>query len=162
MNKIRSKDCKGKLFLHHRPLFYPLLGRKNMKTFCKLFVLFSTVAALLGIPSYAQDQKVKNELADMIEAAVKETGLSINISAMNYDSVTIDKVNGRNVCSKEAKNDVVRLQEAFNRHPNIYKNIGPYLVSFTYKDGTRKVGDITELRKQGKLPDCTNIMVSVH
>ena len=133
-----------------------------MKTFCKLLVLFFIAAALLGSPSYAQDQKVKNELADMLEAVIKETGFSINISEMTYVSVTIDKVNGRNVCSKEAKNDVVRLQEVFNRHPNIYKNIGPYLVSFTYKDGTRKIGDIAELRKQGKLPDCTNIMVSVH
>lgn len=98
----------------------------------------------------------------MIETVVKQTGLNINISETNYFSVNINKVNGRNVCSLEAKAEVVRLQEAFNRHPNIYKNIGPYLVSFTYKDGTRKIGDIAELRKQGKLPACTNIMVSVH
>ena len=117
---------------------------------------------MAGGPVYAQDQKVKTELADMIETVVKETGLNINISETNYLSVNIDKVNGHNVCSSEAKDDVERLQEAFNRHPNIYKNIGPYLVSFTYKDGTRKLGDLTELRKQGRLPPCTNILVSVH
>ncbi len=139
-----------------------MLGRKNMKTLCSLLILFYTAAFVLSSPSYAQDQKVKTELADMMEAVVKETGLNINISETNYLSVNINKVNGRNVCSPEAKDDVVRLQEAFNKHPNIYKNIGPYLVSFTYKDGTRKFGDIVELRKQGKLPDCTNIMVSVH
>ena len=98
----------------------------------------------------------------MIEEVAKETGFSINISETNYISVNINKVNGRNVCSNEAKDDVVKLQQAFNRHPNIYRNIGPYLVSFTYKDGSKKVGDIAELRKQGKLPGCTNIMVSVH
>lgn len=132
-----------------------------MKAICTLLALFSA-AALIGSPTYAQDQKVNNELADMIETVVKQTGLNINISETNYFSVNINKVNGRNVCSLEAKAEVVRLQEAFNRHPNIYKNIGPYLVSFTYKDGTRKIGDIAELRKQGKLPACTNIMVSVH
>ena len=133
-----------------------------MKALCRLFILSSTAAIMLSGPSYAQNQKVKNKLADMIEAVVKEAGLNINISETNYLSVNINKVNGRSVCSPEAKGDVVRLQEAFNKHPNIYKNIGPYLVTFTYKDGTRKVGDIVELRKQGKLPDCTNIMVSVH
>lgn len=133
-----------------------------MKAICRLFALFSAVALVVGNPSFAQDQKVKTELAEMIEAVVKETGLNINISETNYASVNINKVNGRNVCSSEAKDDVVRLQEAFNRQVNIYKNIGPYLVTFTYKDGTRKVGDIAELRKQGKLPACTNIMVSVH
>jgi len=133
-----------------------------MKTLCRLLILSSTAAFGLSGPSYAQDQKVKNELADMIEAVVKEAGLNINISETNYLSVNINKVNGRSVCSPEAKDDVVRLQEAFNKHPNIYRNIGPYLVSFTYKDGTRTIGDIAELRKQGKLPDCTNIMVSVH
>jgi len=133
-----------------------------MKTLCRLLILSSTAVFWLSGPSYAEDQKVKNELADLIEAVVKDTGLNINISETNYLSVNINMVNGRNVCSPEAKKDVVRLQEAFNKHPNIYKNIGPYLVSFTYKDGTRKVGDIVELRKQGKLPGCTNIMVSVH
>jgi hypothetical protein len=133
-----------------------------MKTYSRLFILFATAAFGLSGPCYAQDQKVKTELADMIEAVVKETGININISETTYFSVNINKVNGRNVCSSEAKDDVLKLQEAFNRHPNIYKNIGPYLVSFTYKDGTRKVGDVAELRRQGKLPDCTNIIVSVH
>ena len=133
-----------------------------MKTIFKLTALLLPTALLLGGYVYGQDQKVKSELADMIEAVVKETGLSINISETNFTSVNINKINGRNVCSKEAKDDVVALQQAFNKHPNIYKNIGPYLVSFSYKDGTRKIGDIAELRKQGKLPGCTNIMVSVH
>ena len=133
-----------------------------MKTIFKLTALLLPTALLLGGYVYGQDQKVKLELADMIETVVKETGLSINISETNFTSVNINKINGRNVCSKEAKDDVVALQQAFNKHPNIYKNIGPYLVSFSYKDGTRKIGDIAELRKQGKLPGCTNIMVSVH
>ncbi len=133
-----------------------------MKLLNKLLVLLSCATLLLGSLAYAADQKVKTELADMIEAVVKETGLNINISDTDYLSVNINEVNGRNVCSKEAKDDVVKLQEAFNRNPNIYKNIGPYLVSFTYEDGSRKFGDIAKLRKQGKLPNCTNIMVSVH
>jgi len=133
-----------------------------MKFILNLVVLLSFAAFFPGGPAYAKDQKVKAALANMIEAVVKETGFSINISDMDYLSVNIDKVNGRRVCSKDAKSDVVKLQEAFNRSPKIYKNIGPYLVSFTYKDGTRKVADISELRKQGKLPACTNIMVSVH
>jgi hypothetical protein len=133
-----------------------------MKAMFRRFALVIAAVFMAGGPAYAQDQKVKTELADMIEAVVKETGLNINISETNNLSVNINKVNGRNVCSLEAKDDVVRLQEAFNRHPNIYKNIGPYLVSFTYKDGTKKVGNIAELRNQGKLPACTNILVSVH
>ena len=98
----------------------------------------------------------------MIEAVAKETNFRINISEMNFTSVNINKINGRNVCSKEAKNDVTILQQAFNNHPNIYKNIGPYLVSFSYKDGSRKFGDIALLRSQGVIPGCTNIFVSVH
>ena len=133
-----------------------------MKLPYKLLFLFSSATFLLGSPAYAEDKKVKMELADMIEAVVKETGLSINISDTDYLSVNINQVNGRSVCSTEAKDDVMKLQDAFNRNSNIYKNIGPYLVSFTYEDGTRKFGDIEKLRKQGKLPSCTNIMVSVH
>ncbi len=133
-----------------------------MKLSYELLFLLSSATLLLGSPAYAEDKKVKMELADMIEAAVRESGLSINISDTNYLSVNINEVNGRSVCSKEAKDDVVKLQEAFNRNPNIYKNIGPYLVSFTYEDGSRKIGDIAKLRKQGKLPSCTDIMVSVH
>ncbi len=125
------------------------------------FLLLSGVFLFSGYV-HGQDQKVKFELADMVEAVAKETNFRMNISEMNFTSVNINKINGRNVCSKEAKKDVMRLQQAFNNHPNIYKNIGPYLVSFSYKDGSRKIGDITSLRNQGVIPGCTNIFVSVH
>ena len=105
---------------------------------------------------------VRNELADMVEQVVPETRISINISAMTDTSVNISSVNGKNVCSQEAKEDVIKLQKAFDKHPSIYRNIGPYIVSFTDRAGKKVYGDLPKLRTDGVAPECTDVYVSIH
>lgn len=127
-------------------------------------ILAFLVTILLCFPAvgFGVNQPVKDELADMVEQVVVSTGLSINISQQSRTSVNINKVNGLDVCSNEASNDVLTLQQAFDQHPNIYKNIGPRLVSIASEDGKKTIGSLDALKAQGAVDGCPNIYISVH
>ena len=150
---------------------YPLLTRnldntyirhKNMKRKVILSILVALFIYGCATKNTNVRQPVRNELADMVEQVVAETRISINISAMTDTSVNINEVNGKNVCSQEAKEDVIKLQKAFDSHPNIYLNIGPYIVSSTDHEGKKVYGDLQKLRADGIVPECTNVYVSIH
>jgi hypothetical protein len=130
----------------------------------KLSFLILVAIFLYGCAAKNTDMRrpVRNELADMVEQVVAETRISINISGMTDTSVNISSVNGRDVCSQEAKEDVIKLQKAFDNHPSIYRNIGPYIVSFTDRDGNKVYGDLQKLTADGIAPECTNVYVSIH
>ena len=98
----------------------------------------------------------------MVEEVVAETGISINISESTPTSVNINQVNGRDVCSTEARADVERLQRAFDAHPNIHRNIGPALITITDRAGRKVSGDRRKLEKEGIPKGCSNIYVSVY
>lgn len=115
-----------------------------------------------ALASVADDSPaVLTELAEMIEAAVLETGLSININGSEEDSVSINTINGRSVCSDEAFQDVLTLQEAFNRQEHIRRNFGPAFLSVTFASGERKFLDKEDLIEQGVIEVCTSIYVSI-
>jgi len=123
------------------------------------------LAALLARPVSAQGDgegiPVNEELADMVEEVSAATGISLTIGMQTPTSVNIRKVNGRNVCAPESLSDVERLQLAFERHPNIYRNIGPALVVITGVDSRKKRVSLDELRARGVIAGCPSIYVSV-
>jgi hypothetical protein len=122
-------------------------------------VLFAVASPLLV---FADSQPVREDLATMVEEVGAQTGLSFNIGASTPTSVNINQVNGRSVCSAEARADVERLQRAFDAHRSIYKNIGPVLITITDRSGKKTSGDRAKLEKDGILKGCPNIYVSVH
>jgi hypothetical protein len=118
-------------------------------------------AAAHASPARGENIPVNDALADMVEEVGAATGMSLNIVKQTPTSLNINKVNGRNVCSADAGADVETLQRAFDRHPNIHRNIGPALVTLTKRDGTKIHGNLDLLRRKGILAGCTNIYVSV-
>lgn len=70
-------------------------------------------------------------LAKMIEQAIAETGFSISITVIQDTAVRIDKINRKNLCALGEAENVRKLQEAFNRQPDIEYNFGPQLMSVT-------------------------------
>ena len=113
------------------------------------------LAASAGPPN----APVRDALATMVEQVSVSTGVSFTISESTPTSVNISQVNGRSVCAAEARSDVERVQQAFDRHPSISRNIGPALVSITDRDGTKHHLDPADAN--GVLKACTNIYVSV-
>ena len=88
------------------------------------------------------DQPVSDATARMIEAVVRQVGMTINInsttggnhapSSNHYrgKAVDIDRVDGLPV---SADSDAVeRLQEAFRAHPNIREHFGPFICEKTH------------------------------
>lgn len=85
----------------------------------------------------------------MIEDAVREFGEPININSTTggehsptsrhytNQAVDINRIgpDGKNV--SEVPDKARRLQEIFNRHPNVRENFGPALNTKTLGDGTR-------------------------
>jgi len=126
-----------------------------MNRFLLAALLMSSVASATDSPA------LDTRLAVIVEAAVRATGLSINISQTTTYSVNIDKIDGKNVCDPAAASEVKRFQDALNDQPNIKENYGPAYFSLTSLDGTRKVVAPEQLKKQGTLKGCTNIYVSV-
>jgi len=120
------------------------------------------LSLFLALASVADDSPaVLTELAEMVEAVVRETGMSININGSEEDSVNIDTINGRSVCSDEAFQDVQILQEAFNRQKHIRRNFGPAFFSVTFSSGERKFLDKEDLVERGVIEGCMDIYVSI-
>ena len=128
----------------------------------QILVPLLVLMAITPTPSSAQYRPVYAELATMVEEVVAETGISINISESTPTSVNINQVNGRDVCSAEARADVERLQHVFDVHSNIHMNIGPALITITDRTGKKFSGDRRKLEKEGIFKGCSNIYVSVH
>ncbi len=128
----------------------------------KILVLLLLLVAASSTTLNAQNRSVRAELATMIEEVVAETGISINVSELRPTSANISQVNGRHVCSAEARADVERLQRAFDAHPNIHGIIGPTLITFTDRTGKKTFGDRQSLKNEGILKDCVDMYVSVH
>ena len=124
-----------------------------------LLLAFAVVSPLL---SRADSKPVRDDLATMVEEVSAQTGLSINISDSTRTSVNINEVNGRSVCLPEARADAEKLQQAFDAHQSIYRNIGPVLITITDRTGKKTLGDRARLEQEGILKGCPNIYVSVH
>jgi hypothetical protein len=123
------------------------------------------ICVLLATSSVAlAEPYVNRRLANMVEAALRETGFKVNIppKGMEPYSLHISQVNGRDVCSPDAEADVRRLQQAFDNQPDIYRNFSGYLISVTAADGTRKVSDYATIKTQGiAKADCINLYIEV-
>lgn len=76
---------------------------------------------LLPFSVSAQDFYVQAELADMVEDVVRTTNLKINIPDMATKYIQISQIDGMDVCAPEAKQKVINLQTAFNKHPNMLR-----------------------------------------
>ncbi len=124
--------------------------------FALVFVIASPLLARAG------GQPVREDLAAMVEEVVAQTRISIHVSESTSTSATINQVNGRSVCSVEARPDVARLQRAFDAHRSIYRNFGPVLTTITDRAGKKTHGDRSELEKRGLLKGCSHIYISVH
>jgi len=82
------------------------------------------------------NQKVTDKTASMLESAVKNAGVSININSTTNGShattsrhywgqaIDINRVNGNPVNS--GNEDAKRLQDALQRQNNIRENFGPF------------------------------------
>ena len=117
---------------------------------------------LLANSILANDSPVVSaELAEMIEAVVVETGFNINITDFTSISANINLINGRDVCSDSAGEDVRKLQEAFSRHPDIHRNFGPAFYAVTAESGETKFLDREVLIEQGIVEGCTSIYISI-
>ena len=128
----------------------------------KILALLLLVVAVPATTLNAQNRTVRAELTTMVEEVVAETGISVNVIELKPTSANINEVNGRHVCSPDARADVERLQRAFDAHPNIHRNIGPALITIADRTGKKTSGDIQSLEKKGTLKDCTKVYVSVH
>jgi hypothetical protein len=130
-------------------------SRVNMRQFGVFWFLFAG-SAFAGEPP-----TVKAELAEMIETVVLETGFNISIRETTLESATINSINGRDVCSEDALQDALALQEAFNRQPQIKRNFGPAFYSVTSESGETKFLDRESLMQRGVIKGCTDIQVSI-
>ena len=94
------------------------------------------------------DLPVSEKTAQMIEKAVRDTGLSININSTtdgehdvysrHYSGTAVDinQINGQPV--SECPDTAKQLQDAFNEQNNIRENFGPSQQTKTEADGTQK------------------------
>ena len=91
--------------------------------------------------------ELTNDTRKMVEDVVQDTDLSINInSGYRKDSTTrhgtgqavdINRVEDKRVNDPDNLDNVKKVQDAFNAHPNIRENFGPALNTKTLEDGTR-------------------------
>jgi hypothetical protein len=121
-----------------------------------LMLLFPLSAGAADSPA------VDTRLARLIEAAVSVTGLSINISGSTRTTLTIDRINGVEVCSAQASHWARDLQDALNRQPHVRDVFGPAYFSVTDRSGVRKYLTAQEIRARGLISGCTSIYVSIH
>jgi hypothetical protein len=127
-----------------------------------MFRLLPILAVIATLEAAASGSHIVNKrLAIVVAAAVRETGLRINISSSDLTSVNINKINGVNVCADDAAGWVMQFQDALNRQPNIRDNFGPAYFTTTEKSGARKVLSLEDMKTRGFLKACTNIHVSV-
>ena len=126
-----------------------------MKAFLFLF--------LVSLQTFAQDIPVKKSLAGLLESAVTKSGIKINIvpDLMTPTSVNINMVNGIDVCNPNAKDMIIKLQNALLEHPDSYQIISIYGAYLRTSESNFKVlpEGSDELLKL--LGECKNLYVRV-
>ena len=123
----------------------------------KILILL-TVSSL----AFGQGIHVKDSLATLLENAIVETGLNINIvpEDMTETSVNINTINNVSVCDPVAKNNVIALQSAFTKHSNLHQTISIYGV-YQNEGGNIKFlsGDNKKIKEL--IGECKYLYVSV-
>ena len=112
--------------------------------------------------AYAQDIRVKETLAGLIEDTVDQTGYSINIppNEMSEKSVNINRINGISVCDPEIKQNVIELQKAFAKDQRLHQTISSYGVYLNSKGSIKYLsGDNPKIKKL--IGECKYLYVSV-
>jgi hypothetical protein len=106
---------------------------------------------------------MSTELQDMIADVVAETGIDLSIASHSSWYAQISKVNGDKVCAARVREDVARLQQAFEAHPRNYYVVGPAFASMANPAGGRRYQfDLPWLYQNGMIEDeCPRIQVSV-
>ncbi len=128
----------------------------------KLLITICLILSFIATIVFSQDKKVDFKLADMLEEVMSQNDAHININKLEFVSANINTINGKKVCDKSVEKVVKKLQLDFNKHPNIYQNIGPYLTTINKNGKIIKINNKT-LLKLGFTPEkirC-NIFISV-
>ena len=123
----------------------------------KKYLLF----LLLPFNVSAQDFYVQDNLADMVEDVIRTTNLKINIPDMAAKYVRINQVDGIDVCAPEAKEKVLTLQTAFNKHPNMFRTKSHHGVYSRQANGKVIYTPSSQVSEQVDQQSCDAIIVSV-
>ena len=113
---------------------------------------------LLPLAAQANDFYVQDEIADMVEDVVHSTLLKINISDMRNKYIYIDRIDGMDVCAREARHKVMQLQAAFSQHPNLFRTRSVHAVYLRQDNG--KVS-FTPLNLTTRPASCEHLTVSI-
>ncbi len=111
---------------------------------------------------FGQGIPVKDALAGLIEAAVVETGLVINIvpDEMSETALNINTIGGISVCDAEAEEDVRFFQAALASDSRLHQTISSYGVYLNSESGVRYLrGDNPEIAPL--IGECKYLYVSV-
>ena len=108
------------------------------------------------------DQRVKFETADVVEGAVHQTGLNVNINSTTGghpeenqhtkgEAFDINRINEQKVVDPATRDDVNTLQQALRDQPGIFRNYGPTQQTKTHiRNGVRSDFPIPSQAKEHK------------
>lgn len=120
------------------------------------------ILTILPSATFADNVPIKESLAKLIENAVLETNLSINVVSQTESSVNINKINGVNVCMPEIKSQVLMLQKA------LFSNVNARRVYSMYEIDIRlsPKGKILHLNNSSSefrkiIKGCINVYVAI-
>lgn len=123
----------------------------------------SLVLLLLPCVVLAQGIPVKSTLAELVEDAARQTGLSINVppAHMTETTININTIEGINVCDPKARKNVIALQKAFSEHKNLRQTISVYGIYVRSRDGQIKYLPGDSPKVKDFIGECKYLYVSV-
>jgi hypothetical protein len=122
-----------------------------------------TLLLLLPAVVFAESIPVKETLAQLVEGAIRETGLSINVppDQMTEKSINISTIDGVSVCDPKAKENVIALQKAFTANKNLRQTISIYGVYVRDTDGDVKFLPSDSPNIKALIGECKYLYLSV-